>query len=195
MANFVNCTQPTPQTSKPILHRKPVLRIDVRRKPGSNTTGIATIAGRTLHCALGRAGITNRKREGDGATPVGVFRLLGIYVRADKWIVRHGRLPVRVTNIHSGWCDHAGSPNYNRLVRLPFADSHEKMWRNDPLYDLLIVNSHNQSPRLHSGGSAIFVHIAGSGYHATEGCVALARRDLIWLIANVGRETRLVIHP
>lgn len=144
-------------------------------------------------CALGRGGITSRKREGDGATPRGSFQLLYGYRRSDKF----RRLPsaVRLMDISPelGWCDAPGDANYNRMVRHPYRASAERLWRADGLYDCLIVLDYNLRPRIRSRGSAIFVHVASDGFLPTEGCVSLRKSDLRKLLACVPRDARLVV--
>lgn len=140
---------------------------------------LITASGKIYRCALGRSGISEVKAEGDGATPAGSFPLRGLFYRPD-------RLPEPQTGLRAlplekdmGWCDAPRHPSYNRLVRLPFPASHEKMWREDGLYDLVVVLGHNDDPPKADRGSAIFMHIAKEGYAPTEGCVALSREDLL----------------
>jgi L,D-peptidoglycan transpeptidase YkuD (ErfK/YbiS/YcfS/YnhG family) len=157
--------------------------------------GRLEIGGRHLPCAFGRRGRTTRKREGDGATPVGAFRLRQVFYRADR--VRRPRtgLPIRVIRRADGWCDDDLDRNYNRHVRLPYPARTEVMWREDHLYDLVVVLDHNTRPRLRGRGSAIFIHVAQPGYAATAGCIALARRDLIELLRLVGPHSSLRVAP
>ncbi len=93
----------------------------------------------------------------------------------------------------AGWCDALYDRNYNRPVRLPYPASAERMWREDRLYDLVIVLDHNQRPRRQGGGSAIFLHVARPGYGATEGCIALARPDLVRLLADIRPGSLIVV--
>ena len=104
------------------------------------------------------------------------------------------RLPARPIGEHDGWCDDPRSPAYNRLVRIPNGWSHEKMWREDGLYDLLVVVGYNDDPPEGEWGSAIFLHIARDDMSPTHGCVAFARADLLELVTLIGPETRLRIH-
>ncbi len=135
-------------------------------------------------CALGRSGRTARKREGDGATPLGRFRIVAVRYRPERGRPRTG-LPVRPIGIGDGWCDAPADRNYNRAVRLPYPASHERLWRDDCLYDIVLVLDHNTRPRIRGAGSAIFMHIARAGLAPTEGCVALPRRLLERLIARL----------
>lgn len=139
--------------------------------------------GRCVRCALGRGGITTDKREGDGATPAGRFALRRVFFRPDRLRPPPGcRLPVTAIDPGLGWCDDPADAAYNRPVRLPFAASHEQLWREDGLYDLLAVAGYNDDPVIPGRGSAIFLHVAKPDFAPTEGCVALAQGDLIALL-------------
>ena len=150
------------------------------------TRGLVRLGAMTWGCALGRSGRRMRKREGDGATPIGCWQLLEVRYRADRVRRPATRLPVRVIGRSDGWCDAPGDRNYNRPVRLPYGASAESLWRNDHLYDVVMVLSHNRVPRRRGGGSAIFMHVAKPGYAPTEGCIALARADLLKLLRLLG---------
>lgn len=139
--------------------------------------------GKTYVCALGRSGIVPVKHEGDGATPVGRFCLRRAYFRADKGPAPQTDLPLREIMQTDGWCDAPEHRLYNRPVTLPFAASHEKLWRNDDLYDLIVEMGQNDAPPVPGGGSAVFIHVARPDYGPTEGCVALAKDDLRALLA------------
>jgi L,D-peptidoglycan transpeptidase YkuD (ErfK/YbiS/YcfS/YnhG family) len=83
-----------------------------------------------------------------------------------------------------GWCDDPKSPSYNRPVKLPCAVSHERLWREDGIYDLVLVIGHNDDPIRPGDGSAVFIHVAHGDYRPTAGCVALAREDLLEVLAG-----------
>lgn len=144
-------------------------------------------------CALGRGGIVIDKREGDGGTPVGTFPLRRLLYRPDRVAAPTTRLPVRALTPADGWCDDSDDPAYNRPVTLPFAASHEKMWRDDNIYDVVVVLGHNDDPPVAGRGSAIFLHVARPDYRPTEGCVALALDDLLTVLADCAPETRLTV--
>lgn len=131
-------------------------------------------------CALGRSGTiaAAEKTEGDGCTPLGAYPFRQVFYRADKTEKPQSVLPCRAITKTDGWCDAAGHAVYNQLVALPFEASHEALWRNDDIYDIILVIGHNDDPVEASKGSAIFVHVAREGYTATEGCVAFDRADL-----------------
>src|SRR5262245_43476871 len=122
-------------------------------------------------CALGRAGSRVVKREGDGATPIGRWRVGEVFYRMDRLRRPRTQLPVRPLRRLDGWCDAVGDRNYNRPVRHPYAASAEKLWRSDSLYDLILTLNHNTRPRVQGHGSAIFLHVAGPGYPTTAACI------------------------
>jgi L,D-peptidoglycan transpeptidase YkuD (ErfK/YbiS/YcfS/YnhG family) len=146
-----------------------------------------------IPCALGRTGITRDKREGDHATPAGAFRLLSGFFRVDRGARPPSLVPMRPIRPCDGWCDDPLSAVYNRWVRLPSAARHEKLWRADGLYDLVLVIDFNIRPRHKFKGSAIFLHCAGPGYAPTEGCVALRPADLRRLLPRLSRQVTLTI--
>lgn len=169
------------------------------RPPDDNTgddaivtgDGVLRCAGRAWRCALGRGGIRSDKREGDGATPVGRFALRRLLYRSDRLATPLTALPVATIGPQDGWCDDPAHPAYNRPVTLPFAASHERLWRDDALYDVIVVLGHNDAPPVPGLGSAIFLHVARPDYGPTEGCVALALPDLLDLLAVVRTDTFL----
>jgi L,D-peptidoglycan transpeptidase YkuD (ErfK/YbiS/YcfS/YnhG family) len=148
---------------------------------------------RELRCVTGRGGISVRKREGDGATPAGRFAFRRVFFRPDRMAAPATVLPISPIAETSGWCDDPRDAAYNRLVTLPYAAHHERLWRDDGLYDVLVVVGYNDNPVLPGAGSAIFVHVAPPDFGATEGCVAFARDDLLEVLAGAGADTCLEI--
>lgn len=146
-----------------------------------------------MRCALGRGGVRADKREGDGATPAGRFSLGPVYFRPDRTPAPGTGLTVIAIDPGLGWCDDPAHGAYNRPVRLPHPARHERMWRDDGLYDLLAVIGYNLDPAVPGLGSAIFLHVAKPGCEPTEGCVALALPDLRALLALCGPEDVLRI--
>lgn len=167
--------------------------IRVASRPGNRSLGLLQAAGRVIPCALGRSGIGIKRGEGDGITPRGRFLLLAAMIRMDKCPLRRGRVEYQQIAPDDGWCDAPQDRNYNRPVHLPYAASHEKLWRDDHLYDVAMVMDHNVTRHMSVGGSAIFFHLASDDYRATEGCVAIARRDMLWLLPQIGPQTVMVI--
>ena len=146
---------------------------------------------RRWRCVLGAGGVREDKVEGDAATPAGEFPLRRIYFRNDRLVLPKVRLPARPSAEHDGWCDDPRSPSYNRLVRIPNDWSHERMWREDGLYDLVVVVGYNDDPPEGEWGSAIFLHIAREDLSPTHGCVAFSRDDLMELVQLLTPKTRL----
>lgn len=153
----------------------------------------AVLGERRWPCAVGRSGVCtpDAKREGDGASPEGCWPLRKIYYRADRVAPPSEHFPCIAIEKHDGWCDDAAHPLYNQLVRLPFPASHEEMWREDHLYDIVAVLGYNDDPVVPGKGSAIFLHIAAPDYGPTAGCAALAPGDLGELLATVRPGVRL----
>jgi len=170
----------------------PILAIQV--DSADSSLAWASLGERRWRCVIGAGGVREDKVEGDGATPTGVYPLRHLYFRNDRLVLPKVRLPARPIGEHDGWCDDPRSPAYNRLVRIPNGWSHEKMWREDGLYDLLVVVGYNDDPPEGEWGSAIFLHIARDDMSPTHGCVAFARNDLLELVTLIGPETKLNIH-
>lgn len=153
--------------------------------PTERSRGILRFEDGEYPCALGRGGVQTAKREGDGVTPVGAFLLRQVFYRPDRLSLPASGLPIRALTRDDGWCDDPAHSDYNRLVKLPFEASHENMWREDNLYDVVVVIGHNDDPPRSGFGSAIFVHCATADYGPTLGCVALARETLIGLLPRL----------
>ncbi|WOR14919.1 L,D-transpeptidase family protein [Hyphomonas sp. FCG-A18] len=141
--------------------------------------------GLTCRCALGKGGIVgaNLKREGDGATPLGTWAMKRVFYRPDRLVRPKTGLPVVPLRETDGWCDAPDHALYNRPVTLPFAASHETLWREDHVYDLIVELGHNDNPPVPGLGSAIFFHLAHEDYRPTEGCIAIAREDMLTALA------------
>ena len=144
-------------------------------------------------CAVGVNGLGEKLREGDGVTPVGRWPLRRVFYRPDRMEAPRTKLALAEIEPDDAWCDVSGDPNYNRLVRLPYASIDERLWRTDSLYDVIAVVGFNDSPVVKGKGSAIFVHVARPDFGPTQGCVALAREDLLEALAHFGPSDRLVV--
>jgi L,D-peptidoglycan transpeptidase YkuD (ErfK/YbiS/YcfS/YnhG family) len=142
--------------------------------------GRLVLGGLVMRCALGRGGVRlpQEKREGDGATPAARMALRRVLFRADRGAAPACAVPVEPIAPDDGWCDDPASRSYNRQVRLPFEASHEVLWRDDHIYDVIGVLGWNDDPVEPGRGSAIFLHLAHDDMRPTLGCVALAPRDL-----------------
>jgi len=142
-----------------------------------------------IRCALGRGGLTEKGGEGDGISPQGTYALRRVLYRADKLNTPQTSLPVAAIEKQDGWCDDPAHPTYNQQVTLPVEASAESLWRDDALYDVIVVLGYNDDPIVPGKGSAIFMHIAQPDYSPTEGCVALAQEDLLKVLKDCGPET------
>jgi L,D-peptidoglycan transpeptidase YkuD (ErfK/YbiS/YcfS/YnhG family) len=150
-------------------------------------------AGRRLPCSIGRGGIRPGKREGDGATPAGTLHITGLFYRPDRTNPRAmppWAVPIGPRDL---WCDAPDHADYNHLVRAPFAASHERMRRADPLYDLVLTTDWNWPDAEPGKGSAIFLHRWRRPGYPTEGCLAFAPRDLHWIAQRAAPGTPILI--
>ena len=166
----------------------------VRLLSASRQRGRLIGGGLSLACAIGRSGLTADKREGDGASPRGVLTVLGGFYRPDRFGCRPpAALPLAPLRPNDGWCDAPGHAAYNRHVRLPFAASHERLWRDDHVYDIVLITDWNYTHRQRQRGSAIFFHLTEAGERPTQGCIAIARADMLKLLPRLTPGTRLVL--
>ena len=146
-----------------------------------------------LPCAIGRSGMIDatKKREGDGASPIGIWPLKRVYFRPDRLSAPATKLPVTPLAEDMGWCDAPNDPNYNTRVTRPYPASHEVLWREDHVYDIIVELAHNDDPPVPGLGSAIFMHIAKPDYSPTQGCAALNLDDLLKVLALSDTDTCL----
>jgi L,D-peptidoglycan transpeptidase YkuD (ErfK/YbiS/YcfS/YnhG family) len=161
----------------------------VARAPGDRSRGILRGAGGIFPVALGRAGIKANKREGDGATPRGRFRLRQLWWRGDRISRPHAAFPSRAIRRDDAWCEDATDRRYNRPIRLSPQAPGDRLWRDDHLYDLIIELDHNTRPRIANRGSAVFIHFARPGLLPTAGCVALRAQDFRSLLARLRKNS------
>jgi len=171
----------------------PLKTLRVLARPGQRARGWLIAGPLRFACALGPAGIVRDKREGDGGTPAGRFRLLWGYYRPDCPRPPAGGVPLRALRRDSGWCENPLSPRYNSPVRLPAGDCTDRLWREDAVYDLTFVLDHNFTRRCRGRGSAIFFHLARPGLTPTAGCVAISAADMRRLAPRLARGARMRI--
>ncbi len=155
----------------------------------------ATWNAESLRCAVGRSGIVEAeaKQEGDGASPAGAWPMRRLLYRADRLAPPRSGLPSEPIAENDGWCDAPDDARYNQPVKLPYEASHERLWREDGLYDLVVVLGHNDAPVRPGLGSAIFLHCAQPDFSPTEGCIAMEKASLLSLLASAGPGDRVVI--
>ena len=161
------------------------------------------VGSKIFKCQIGKTGhkIYTKKNEGDQATPIGKWRLKSIYYRSDKVlrpIIKNKKFKINKITKNCGWCDDAKSNYYNKYINFKKNFNikninFEKLWREDQAYDVVIETSHNTSPIIKGKGSAIFVHCSFPDYRKTAGCVALKKKDLIFLIKNISNNVHLEI--
>lgn len=173
--------------------RTGISTIVVRAKPGDRTKGLLHVGGLVFACALGRGGITANKREGDGGTPLASMRLLSGYYRRDHFTPGRSGLAMAPISADLGWCEVPDDRNYNRPVKIPYGASHERMKRDDRLYDACIVLDWNIRPRRRGRGSAIFFHLAREGFSPTQGCVAVTAKVMARLLPHLSSRTVLKV--
>jgi L,D-peptidoglycan transpeptidase YkuD (ErfK/YbiS/YcfS/YnhG family) len=163
-------------------------------RPGDRRQGWLLAGSRPIKVAIGRSGIKANKREGDGATPAGRYRLVRLWWRRDRLPRPHTKLPVRPIGPLDGWCEDPSDRRYNRPIRMLPGQPGDRLCRNDALYDLIIEIDHNRRPRVAGRGSAVFIHVARADMTPTAGCVSLPANALTRLLARLGPKTTITIH-
>jgi L,D-peptidoglycan transpeptidase YkuD (ErfK/YbiS/YcfS/YnhG family) len=175
------------------MHNMALSLLRVVTRPGMRSRGVL-IAGRlAIPVVLGRTGIRANKREGDGATPRGRFRLRRLWWRADRRPRPLTLLPTVRIDCRLAWCEDPGDRRYNRPFRRSANEPGDRLWRDDRLYDVIIEIDHNTRPRVARRGSAVFLHLARPDRSPTAGCVAFSAPDLSRLLARLGPKTRILI--
>jgi L,D-peptidoglycan transpeptidase YkuD (ErfK/YbiS/YcfS/YnhG family) len=165
----------------------------VRARPGARSRGLLLAGALVIPVILGRSGIRANKREGDGATPRGRFRLRRLWWRPDRRARPATQLPIRRIDPSLAWCEDPSDRRYNRPFRRSTGEAGDRLWRDDRLYDVVIEMDHNTRPRIAGRGSAVFIHLARPNGSPTAGCVALSPAVLPRLLACLGPKTRIEI--
>jgi L,D-peptidoglycan transpeptidase YkuD (ErfK/YbiS/YcfS/YnhG family) len=165
----------------------------VRRKPGDPRRGWLIAGALALPVALGRGGIKANKREGDGSTPRGAFRLKRLWWRADRHPRPDTVLPARRIGLIDAWCEDPADRRYNQPIKMPMQAKGDRLARKDNLYDFIIEIDHNTRPRVSRRGSAVFIHAARERFAPTAGCVALELNALRRLLPRLGPRTKIVV--
>ena len=146
-----------------------------------------------LKCSIGKSGITNKKKEGDLATPKGNFKIGMLYYRKDRVKNFNCKIKKKIIKRNMGWCDDIRSNQYNREIIFPFKYKAEKLYRKSKIYDLFINIKYNYSPTLKGRGSAIFLHLATAKYKPTKGCVAISKKNFLKILPFIKKETKILI--
>lgn len=173
--------------------RRTLQTIRVLTRNATAAAGLLKVGEMTFPCSIGRSGKRFLKREGDGASPRGDWQVRRLFYRADKDLPPRTGIKAQAIRDYHGWCETVGDRNYNRLVRIPYATSHETMKRPDQLYDVVIELSHNERPRVQGHGSAVFFHLRQPGGGPTAGCVAVSMRDMRIILGLIGPQTKIRI--
>ena len=149
--------------------------------------------GYKLKCSIGKSGITHSKKEGDLATPKGLFKLGLLYYRKDRNKSLVSKIKKRVIKKSMGWCNDSRSKKYNREIYFPFKYGAEKLYRKDKMYDIFINIKYNHSPIVKGKGSAIFLHLTNKKYKPTNGCVAILKKDFLKILPLINYSTKILI--
>lgn len=144
-------------------------------------------------CTMGSHGVTLEKREGDGKTPIGEFAFRRVFYRADRVQKPDCDLPVSIITKDCGWCDDPSSPLYNKYITKPFTPSHEDLWLEKSLYNIIIVVGHNDAPAVPGLGSAIFIHLAHPDNTPTKGCIGLSEENIRQVLLLADTKTVLKV--
>jgi L,D-peptidoglycan transpeptidase YkuD (ErfK/YbiS/YcfS/YnhG family) len=175
------------------MHNMALSLLKVATRPGMRSRGVLIAGHLAIPVVLGRTGIRANKREGDGATPRGRFRLRRLWWRADRSPRPSTLLPTVRIDRRIAWCEDPGDRRYNRPFQRSANEPGDRLWRDDQLYDVIIEIDHNTRPRVARRGSAVFLHLARPNRSPTAGCVAFAAPDLRRLLARLGPNTRILI--
>jgi L,D-peptidoglycan transpeptidase YkuD (ErfK/YbiS/YcfS/YnhG family) len=137
--------------------------------------------------------VGGKKFEGDNVTPTGIYKLVNVFFRKDRIAKIKSKMIFNEIKKNMGWCDDPKSRKYNKLIKLPSKFSHEKLFREDHLYDLIIVINYNMNPIIKNKGSAIFIHLATRNYSPTSGCIGLKKKNMIELIKKIKKDELIKI--
>ena len=144
-------------------------------------------------CAIGKRGIGYKRKEGDLITPKGSYKIKYILYRKDRIKKIHSKIKKFVIKKNMGWCDDPKSKNYNKLIRLPSKDNHEKLYIKDNTYDIILILDYNMKPTIKNKGSAIFIHVSKRNFKKTEGCIAIKKNYLLKIIKDLKKNTEVKI--
>ena len=145
-------------------------------------------------CSIGKNGLTKKKIEGDKKTPIGTFKIQHLYYRKDKLKKPETNLKCISINSKMGWCDDIrNKKKYNKLISVNEKVHHEKLFRKDCKYDLLIPIKYNFNKSIPGKGSCIFIHLT-KNYQKTAGCIALKKKDFLVMLKIIKKNTKIKIY-
>ena len=161
------------------------------------------VGNKVFQCQIGQEGLekAEKKTEGDKKTPIGKWYLKTVFYRSDKILrpkfKKKNILKIKKITKNCIWCDDIQSNHYNKYLKVndfqSLDISYEKLWREDDAYDILIVLSHNVKPIIKNKGSAVFIHCSFLDKRKTSGCIALKKKDLLFLLKNLQHNTYIKI--
>ena len=149
--------------------------------------------GYKFKCSIGKSGVTPFKKEGDLATPKGIFKLGMLYYRKDRIKLTKCKIKTTVIKKNMGWCDDVKSKKYNKKINFPFKYGFEKLYRKDNIYDIFINIKYNYSPTIKGKGSAIFLHLSNKKFKPTKGCIAILKKDFLKILPIINNKTKILI--
>ena len=144
-------------------------------------------------CAIGKRGIGNKTKEGDLITPKGIYKVKYVLFRKDRVKNIKTKLKKIMIRKNMGWCDDVRSNQYNKLIKLPSNYSHEKLYKKENIYDIILVLNYNMNPIIKNKGSAIFIHVSKRNYKKTEGCIALKKIHLVKVLKELKNNSSIKI--
>ncbi|MDF3024025.1 MAG: L,D-transpeptidase catalytic domain [Alphaproteobacteria bacterium] len=171
------------------------MNIVVQTSSQTATTGVLFIGQQRFDCTLGRTGVTLDKSEGDGKTPVGTYPFRYVLYRADRIEKPETGLPVHELTPDTGWCEDPAHDDYNKQITLPHPSVHDRMTRDDNLYDICVIIGYNDAPVTAGKGSAIFMHLARPDFTPTAGCVGLRFADLVEVLRHLDSSSLITVLP
>ena len=150
---------------------------------------------KVFFCQVGKGGVVPKylKKEGDKKTPYGRYKINKIFIK--KKTVLLNKLKTSLNNKTYNfdnkyiWCDDISSPLYNKCIKKKTGQnlnfSFEELFRDDDVYDYFIELNYNRKPIIKGKGSAIFIHISFENLRPTNGCIALSKKNLKFIINNL----------
>jgi L,D-peptidoglycan transpeptidase YkuD (ErfK/YbiS/YcfS/YnhG family) len=158
-----------------------------------NKSGYLKFKNLKFRCSLGKSGIGEKRIEGDNITPQGTYSVTRIYYRDDKIKKIKSKIKLFKIKKNFGWCDQPNTKYYNKLIQLPSKLGHEKLYRRDDIYDVILVLNFNMKPTIQYKGSAIFIHVARKKFPSTKGCVAISKKNLLYLTERIPKNIKIKI--